>query len=81
MIHVTLVLYAYRDELVADLPEWNGPIPAEGQHIFFPPNTPGESEHAGGIVRSVTWRMFDRSPSGFVPAVHPYVEIAISGRT
>jgi len=67
-------------ELIADLPEWDGPVPREGDYIFHPPLGPSP-EGIAGSVRTVTWRTHDRpadpDAKGFVMTAHPYVEIRI----
>lgn len=63
-------------EVVADLPEWTGPVPHTGDYIFHPPL--GSSvEGIAGSVKTVTWRTHDRSVDAFVMTAHPYVEIAL----
>jgi len=69
-------------KLIADLPDWDGPVPRTGDYIFHPAY--GTSpEGIAGCVKTVTWRTHDRPAdwdehrSHFVPAAHPYVEIAI----
>jgi len=71
-------------ELIADLPEWNGPVPARGDYLFHPPFgkqdvIPDTSTNIAGCVKTVTWRVHDRNPQGtaFVMTANPYVEIHI----
>ena len=71
-------------ELVADLPEWEGPVPAKGDYLYHPPFgnqdvIPGMSTDIAGSVKTVTWRVHDRNPQGtaFIMTAHPYVEIHI----
>jgi hypothetical protein len=67
-------------DLIADLPEWDGPIPRVGEYIFHPPYDDG-IEGIAGCVKTVTWRTHDRpadrGAKSFVQTAHPYVEIAI----
>jgi hypothetical protein len=69
------------NELIADLPEWDGPIPRVGEYIFHPPYGSSDVEGIAGHVKTVTWRTHDRpedrSAASFVMTAHPYVEIAI----
>ncbi len=67
-------------DLIADLPEWAGPVPQRGDYIFHPPL--GRSpENIAGCVRSVTGRTHDRAAdpeaASFVMTARPYVELAI----
>jgi hypothetical protein len=70
-------------DLIADLPEWDGPIPRVGEYIFHPPYGQGglDPEGIAGCVKTVTWRTHDRpadrGAKSFVQTEHPYVEIAI----
>ena len=68
-------------ELIADLPDWDGPVPRTGDYIFHPPYRPGDIEGIAGCVKTVTWRTHDRpadpDATAFVQTAHPYVEIAI----
>jgi hypothetical protein len=63
-------------ELVADLPEWDGPVPRAGDYIFHPPLGPSP-EGIAGCVKTVTWRTHDRAKDAFVMTAHPYVEITL----
>lgn len=79
-IHMRIV---QNHELIADLPEWPGPVPRVGDYIFHPPSRPGDDEsfaNIAGSVKVVKWRILDRpGPDGgeFVMTARPYVEIAI----
>lgn len=67
-------------ELIADLPEWDGPVPRTGDYIFHPPFRPGGHEGIAGSVKCVTWRTHDRpgpDATEFVMTAHPYVEISL----
>lgn len=71
-------------ETVADLPDWDGPIPRAGEYIFHPPFgnqdvIPDSTTGIAGHVKIVTWRTHDRSPAGtsFVQTARPYVEITL----
>ena len=68
-------------DLIADLPEWDGPVPRVGDYLFHPPYGPGDSEGIAGCVKVVTWRTHDRpadpDAKAFVMTANPYVEIAI----
>ena len=68
-------------ETIADMPQWDGPIPRVGDYIFHPPRRPGGQEGIAGCVKTVTWRTHDRprdvSATSFAPAERPYVELAI----
>lgn len=77
MIHMRIV---QGPDLIADLPEWPGPVPRTGDYIFHPPL--GRSgEGIAGCVKLVTWRTHDRSDdpdaTAFVMTAHPYVEITV----
>jgi hypothetical protein len=83
MIHMTIV---QEGKVVADMPEWDGPVPQRGDYIFHPPfegNGPmpvGQGplqNNTAGCVKTVQWRTHDRRPAGFVQTAHPYVEITI----
>lgn len=67
-------------ELIADLPEWTGPVPREGDYIFHPPYRPGDHEGIAGSVACVKWRTHDRTEDGnaFVMTAHPYVEVVLA---
>jgi hypothetical protein len=77
------------NQLVADLPEWNGPIPDVGDYLFHPPQLgePNEVEklsQIAGCVVQRTWRMYERPtrrlpgvPEGFRQTHRPYVEITL----
>jgi len=77
------------NKLVADLLEWEWPIPEEGHYLFHPPQLgqPSEPEDLSaiaGCVSSVTWRMYERPAARlglaepFRLACHrPYVEIRL----
>jgi hypothetical protein len=68
-------------DLIADLPEWEGPIPRVGDYILHPPFRPGGDEGIAGCVALVKWRTHDRSDpdaTEFVQTIHPYVEIALA---
>lgn len=68
-------------ELIADLPNWQHPVPRKGDYIFHPPYGDGNPEGIAGCVRTVTWRTHARSgepgATSFVMTTDPYVEIAI----
>jgi hypothetical protein len=67
-------------EVIADLPDWDAPIPRVGDYIFHPPYGSG-SPGIAGCVKTVTWRTHDRpadrNAKRFVQTEHPYVEITI----
>ena len=68
-------------ELIADLPEWPGPIPRAGDYIFHPPSRPGGLENSAGTVACVKWRTHDRPGPGateFAMTAHPYVEVVLA---
>lgn len=81
------VRFIQGNEMVADLPEWDGPIPRVGDYIFHPPEagvTPADGgfTNVAGHVASVTWFMYERpvrklrgEQDGFRPTSRPYVEI------
>ena len=83
-IHMRIV---QGNDLIADLPEWPGPVPRVGDYLFHPPF--GDQDvipHIAGTgiaghVKVVTWRTHDRpadpDAKAFVMTAHPYVEIAI----
>lgn len=69
------------NDLIADLPEWPGPVPRVGDYLFHPPYSDRDSGGIAGCVKVVTWRTHDRpsdpDAKAFVMTAHPYVEIAI----
>jgi hypothetical protein len=72
-MHMTII---QGSDVIVDLPEWDGPIPRQGDYIFHPRlgNSP---EGIAGSVKTVTWRTHDRGPDGFVMTARPYVEVSI----
>lgn len=60
-------------ELIADVPDYDGPIPAVGTYIFHPPS-PGKPGHSGvenpwdggiaGCVKLVTMAIYGRPQDG-----------------
>jgi hypothetical protein len=76
-----------RRELIADLPEWDGPVPAPGDYLFHPPFGDQDvipdivATGIAGCVKTRTWRTHDRpsnpGAASFVMTAHPYVEITI----
>lgn len=70
------------NQTVADLPAWDGPVPRKGDYLFHPPFGDQSPEHLSAIagsVKTVTWRLYDRTPqgTGFTQTAQPYVELAI----
>jgi hypothetical protein len=65
-------------DLIADLPEWDGPVPRAGDYIFHPPYKPGDFEGIAGSVACVKWRTHDRAGDVFVMTAHPYVEVVLA---
>ena len=77
-IHMRIV---QGNDLIADLPEWPGPVPREGDYIFHPPFRPGGHEGIAGSVACVKWRTHDRpgpDATEFVMTAHPYVEVVLA---
>jgi hypothetical protein len=68
-------------DLIADLPEWDGPVPQVGDYLFHPPYTAESFEGIAGCVKTRTWRTHDRpadpDATSFVMTQNPYVEICI----
>lgn len=77
-MHVRIV---QGSELIADLPDWTGPLPVKGDYLFHPPWGAQGIEGIAGCVKTRTWRMYARSgepgATSFVQTVDPYVEISI----
>lgn len=84
-IHVRII---QGRDLIADLPEWDGPIPRVDDYIFHPPldnSSPADGgfTNIAGHVATVTWYMYQRPEQkegqkyfgAFVPTSNPYVEI------
>lgn len=79
------------NELVADLPEWEGPLPEVNDYLFHPPqlgepNEPENLSTIAGCISSRVWRMYERpvrklagEPDGFRQTHRPYVEIRLHG--
>ena len=72
------------NELVADLPDWPGPVPRAGEYVFHPPFgnqdvIPDQRTGISGSIKTVTWRLYDRTPqgTGFVQTARPFIEITI----
>ena len=76
---MTIHLMIMQDrQTIADLPEWDGPIPNVGDYIFHPPTDNGDLPYAiSGCVKLRTFHLYERGPGKFVPIARPYVEIDI----
>lgn len=76
-------------QLVADLPAWEGELPAVGDYLYHPPqlnqrSDPEDLDQIAGCVIQRVWRMYERparrlagEPEGFRQTHHPYVEIVL----
>jgi len=57
-------------ELIADVPDYDGPVPVKGQYIFHPPLYPEKSERdhwdggIAGCVRTVELAIYGRPQNG-----------------
>jgi hypothetical protein len=86
IMHIRII---HENKLVADLPDWNDPLPVVGDYLFHPPQLGESSEPenlsaiAGRVIQRV-WRMYERpvrkiagEPDGFKQTHRPYVEIVL----
>jgi hypothetical protein len=80
-IHMRIV---QNHELIADLPEWPGPVPRVGDYIYHPPRAGRPQDvdelfNVAGCVKCVKWRTPDRTEDGnaFVMTARPFVEITL----
>lgn len=73
-------------ELIADVPDYNGPAPVVGTYLFHPPLWPhddGRDPWDGGIagcVKAVTLAIYDRPQNGesyFTGRAVNIIEVAI----
>jgi hypothetical protein len=72
------------NQLVADVPGYDGPVPSEGQYIYHPdlrgPGQPGLGGGIAGCVKQVIWGIYARPRNGeeyFTAAAEPFVEVVI----
>lgn len=77
------------NEVVADIPEWDGPVPREGDYIHHPAGTepvPGLSDGFMLVKSDPIWGIMARpglplageeEVSHFVGAAEPFVEISV----
>jgi hypothetical protein len=70
--------------LIADVPDYTGPVPAVGQYIFHPPLHPEDSaDYNGGIagcVKVVTLAIYGRPQNGetyFTGRAEHVIEVSI----
>lgn len=83
---IRLIITAFDGyKVIADIPEWNGPVPSQGDYIHRPADGQGMYPDSVMTVKSVSWGIIARPASRlageatrpFTAASEPFAEVHV----